>query len=190
MPHGARPRRFRPSRARARPSQGSQCRPTPGPIGLHCGVSFPAGKGSGRWSPYQSNRGERIPQRLAIGRAPRIGGAHLYSVAPSGISAAQPKVLGAGFHRHGQAPPRALGQHRQRLGTRQMHDVDGGLELLGEADEQGNGLNLGVVGTRAQISGVLMPVRAYSILAPEWPHRSGRPLPHAPATAVLCRAAS
>ena len=55
---------------------------------------------------------------------PRIGGAHLNSVAPTGISsAANHEIVHAGFHRDGHAVAARLGKHGQRRGAGEMHDV-------------------------------------------------------------------
>ena len=56
-----------------------------------------------------------------------------------------------------------IGKQRQRLRARQVHDVNGRLELFSQADEQGNGFDFGVVGTRCEERGVLAPVRIGSV---------------------------
>jgi hypothetical protein len=80
----------------------------------------------------------------------RIGGAHLNSVAPSGISS-------AANHRYCTQVSTVMGTPRAPAASSgnacaldKMHNVDGRLELFGQPDEQLNGVNLGSVGRDAR----------------------------------------
>ena len=54
----------------------------------------------------------------------RIGGAHLHNVAPSGMSSAvEMQIVRAGFHAHRKSLRARRPQLRQRLGTREMDNV-------------------------------------------------------------------
>ena len=78
--------------------------------------------------------GQRLPQQRRWLAASRIGGQHLNSVAPSGISSAvEGQVVRAGLDRE-PAPPRALGggDQRQRVGGRQVQRCARGRRSRGQ----------------------------------------------------------
>ena len=133
--------RASPSTAPAAPGRGSRCRPRPCPSGLLRGASSPAGRGSGRSPPCRSGRLRAPSTALRDSPRSRIGGAHLNSRRAVGnLFGGEPQIVRAGFHGDGHAAFARLCQHGQSLRAGEMHDVDGRLELFGQANQQARSL--------------------------------------------------
>ena len=148
--------------------------------------------GQGEWSVVTMSISaliERLPQRFAIGRAANRRRAFVLRCAVGDLFSREPKIVGAGFDGDGHAALARRSQQRQSLRAGQVHDVDRRRKLLGQANEQCDGINLRGIGPRGQIGRILAPVGVGCVQVRSWPRRPGRPARRAPAAAAPCLAA-
>ena len=141
------------------PLGSSRSRPCRAPSAPSCRT------GSGRSRP-PADRGMRRPRhRCSCMRLGRSGGLITY-LAPSKpgllvVVVGQEQVLRAGLGEGRQPAVARLGDHLERLGRREVHDVDGHVGHLGERDRAVRALGLGACGrVSAWYMGAVLPWRA------------------------------